>query len=237
MTPELGQEEEPKNKYPYIAIMGVTAAGKTTFAEFLARRINGKLFQELPVEDNPFFTEYYENPTEYALPTQMFLVYEKWLQTKGSRKMGVSGVRRFWQRPVVQEPPIYEDALYAQARLEKNPRQWDWYQNFYEGLVNMNLFPKPDLIVFLHLRLPVMLVRIRERAKKNPERKSELGESEAYWERLRWLQESWVKENPLGLRIVTLDMDRFDFSGYNSGGEALEAAYQELKNRSGGLIK
>jgi len=127
MTAELvkDQEKEAKNRHLYIAVMGVTAAGKTTFAEFLARRINGKLFQELPVEDNPFFTEYYENPTEYALPTQMFLVYEKWLQTKGSRKMGVSGVRRFWQRHVVQEPPIYEDALYAQARLEENPRQWD----------------------------------------------------------------------------------------------------------------
>ena len=80
MTAELvkDQEKEAKNRHLYIAVMGVTAAGKTTFAEFLARRINGKLFQELPVVDNPFFTEYYENPTEYALPTQMFRVYEKW---------------------------------------------------------------------------------------------------------------------------------------------------------------
>lgn len=237
MTTEFGQEKEAEEKHLYIAIMGVTVAGKTTFAKFLSEKLNGRLLEEIPVADNPFFKDYYGNPDDY-FPAQMFFLDAKWRQTLGSKELKTLGVKQILsKRPVVQEPPIYEDALYAQARLEGNPRQWDWYQNFYEGLVNMDSFPKPDLVVFLHLRLPVMLARIRERAKKNPERASELKESEAYWERLRWLHEKWVKENPLGLKIITLDMDRFDFSYYKNDGEALEDAFRELKRQSGGLIK
>ncbi len=230
-------EREAGPKHPYIVVMGVTAAGKTTFAEFLAGRINGKFFPELPVEDNPFFKNYYGNPDDY-FPVQIFFLDANWRQIMGSKELKTPGIKEILvKEPVVQEPGIFEEALYAQARLEEDSVQWGRYQSYYNGLTNVKSFVKPDLTVFLHLRLPVMLDRIKRRATDNPERASELKESEAYWERLRWLHENWVKENPLGLKIITLDMDRFNFSSYNSDGEALEAAYQELKNRSGGLIK
>jgi len=58
-------EHEDEPKHPYIAVMGVTAAGKTTFAKFLSEKSGGKLLEELPVEDNPFFKNYYGNPDNY----------------------------------------------------------------------------------------------------------------------------------------------------------------------------
>lgn len=238
MTPESKKvEKELRQRHLFISVMGVTGAGKTTFAEFLCKKVNGRLFRELPVEDNPLFVKYYENPEDYALLTQMFFVFEKWLQTKGSRKLGVSGVRRFWTWPVIQEPPIYEDALYAQARFGDDPEKWEKYDTFYNGLLSAKLFPKPDLLVYLHLDFPKMLENIRKRAEQDPQRAVELNESENYWRKLWQLHENWVKENPLGLRIVTLDMDKYHFSDYKSKDEALEAAYQELVAQSGGLIK
>jgi deoxyadenosine/deoxycytidine kinase len=238
MTPEFNTaEKELRQRHLFIQVMGVTGAGKTTFAEFLSKRINGKLFQELPVEDNPLFKKYYENPTRFALPMQMFFVYEKWLQTKGSRKMGVSGVRRFKSRPVVQEPPIYEDALYARARFGNNSKTWRKYQDFYQGLISTDRFPKPDLIIYLHLDFLKMLENIRQRAEQDPQRAAELKESKRYWKKLWLLHENWVKENPLGLNIVILDMDKYHFSRYKNKDEALEVACQELVALSEGLIK
>lgn len=217
--------------------MGVTGAGKTTFAKFLSEKLNGRLLEETPVGENPFFKDYYGSPDTY-LPAQIFFLDAKWRQICGDDVSKNPGVKKILiKQDVILEPPIYEDALYAQARLEEKPKEWDWYKEYYSGLIGVDSFPKPDLVVFLRLRLTEMLARIRERANKNPERASELNESAAYWERLRWLHENWVKENPLGLKIVTLDMGRFDFSGYRNDGDALEAAFGELKQRSGSLIK
>lgn len=231
------QEKETKNGHLYTAVMGVTGAGKTTFAKFLSEKLTGRLLEEIPVGENPFFKEYYGSPDTY-LPAQIFFLDTKWRQVCGDKVLRNPGILKILKRQdVIQEPPIYEDALYAQARLEEKPKEWNWYKEYYSGLIGVDSFPKPDLVAFLRLRLPVMLARIRERAEKNPERASELKESEVYWERLRWLHENWIKENPLGLKIVTLDMDRFDFSSYKSDGDALEAAFGELKQRSGGLIK
>jgi deoxyadenosine/deoxycytidine kinase len=231
------QEKETKNGHLYIAVMGVTGAGKTTFAKYLSEKLDSQLLEEIPVRENPFFREYYGSPDTY-LPAQIFFLDMKWRQICGDEVLKNPGIQKILKKQdVILEPPIYEDALYAQARLEEKPKEWNWYKEYYSGLIGVDSFPKPDLVVFLRLRLPAMLSRIAERAKKNPERESELNESAVYWERLRWLHESWVKENPLGLKIVTLDMDRFDFSSYKSDGDALEAAFVELRERSGGLIK
>jgi len=230
-------EHEVEPRHLYIAVMGVTGAGKTTFAKFLSEKLGGQTFEELPVKENPFFEDYYGNPEDY-FPVQIFFLDAKWRQTQGSKELKEIGVKEILaEKPVIQEPPIYEDALYAQARLEESPAQWQRYKEYYEGLVEGNSFPKPDLIVFLRLRLPVILERIRKRAAECPERVGELQESEAYWERLRWLHEEWVRENPLNLKIITLDMDKYDFSYYKDDGDALEAAFAELKQKSGGLIK
>ena len=82
-----------------------------------------------------------------------------------------------------------------------------------------------------------MLRGIEERAQGDPTRKAELQESGDYWKRLWELHEEWVIKNPLCLNIIVLDMDKYNFSRYKNKDEALETAYQELVEKTGGLIK
>jgi deoxyadenosine/deoxycytidine kinase len=160
---------------------------------------------------------------------QMIFLFEKRLQIKGSELLEVVGIKELLKKgPVVSEPPIYADALFGQARLEGSPTEMRQYMDFYEGIISEKNFLKPDLIFYLRLSLPNFFRRIRKRAEKDPERKVELQEKEEYWKRLHDLHEEWVRENPLNLRIITIDGDKFDFSRYKNQGEANTDLLTEL---------
>ncbi|MFH1863362.1 MAG: deoxynucleoside kinase [bacterium] len=234
--PEIEREKE--SPHLFIQLLGVPASGKTTCAKYLGERLGFQVLEEYPVSETPLFDKYYTDPDKWAFPIQTLFLFESWRQVAGGASLGIEGVKeKLKMGSVISEPTIWQNAFYAQARLEGNPKELSWYQDFFNGLVRSDSFPKPDVLIYLKVSFPNMLRGIEERAQRDLTRKTELQESEGYWRRLWGLHEEWVNENPLGLKIITLDMDKYDFSSYNSDGEALEAAFGELKQRSGGLIK
>jgi len=236
MSPE--EEKERTKLHLFIQLLGVPASGKTTLAKYLGERLGAQVLEEYLVSDNSLFEKYYSEPDKWAFPIQTLFLFESWRQVVGGKSLEVEGVAdKLSNNSVVSEPPIWQNAFYAQARLEKNPQELAWYNDLFKGLVGRDSFPKPDILIYLKVSFSKMLRSIKERAQRDLTRKAELQESEGYWKRLWDLHEEWVTGNPLGLNIVILDMDKFALSDYKTRKQALKAAYQELVARSGGLLK
>ncbi len=214
------RKENELKRHLWIQIMGVPASGKTTLGEYISGELGLSYIGETPVKENPFFEKYYKNPEKWSLITQMYYLFEKRRQVIGFESSGEIGVRKLLESgPVVSEPPIFQDGLYARARLEQYPEQMKTYQDFFDGMVNDGR-QNPDLLTYLRLKSPTFLRRLEERAKKDPAREVELKESKVHWRRLWELHEEWIEENPLDLNIIVINGDELDFSKYSDVEEA-----------------
>ncbi len=212
-------ENEPK-RHILIQFMGVPASGKTTLGKHISEQLGFSFVSEVSVDDHPLFKIYYKDSKKWSLPMQMSFLFDKRCQilgAEGSREVGI--IKLLEKGPVVSEPPIYQDGLYAQARLEQFPQEMKQYKIFFEGMVGDD-FPKPDLLVYIRLSFSTFLNRVRERAKRDPARSVELEEREEYWKRLWELHEEWIEENPLDLNIIVINGDELDFSKYDDVEEA-----------------
>ena len=62
-------------KYPYIVVEGPIGSGKSTLAKLLATQFQANMFSE-KAEINPFLPKFYEDMQHYALPTQLFFLFQ-----------------------------------------------------------------------------------------------------------------------------------------------------------------
>ena len=60
----------------FIAIEGPIGAGKTTLTNLLADSFGYETFLEKPSE-NPFLPDFYVNPSQAALATQLFFLFQR----------------------------------------------------------------------------------------------------------------------------------------------------------------
>ena len=60
----------------FIAVEGPIGAGKTTLTNLLADSLNYETFLEQPSE-NPFLPDFYINPSQAALATQLFFLFQR----------------------------------------------------------------------------------------------------------------------------------------------------------------
>ena len=83
-------------RHRFIAIEGPIGAGKTTLARRLAERLDAENVLEQPGE-NPFLSRFYEDMARYALPTQLFFLFQRVRQLEPLAQADLFG------RPVVAD--------------------------------------------------------------------------------------------------------------------------------------
>jgi len=59
-----------------IIVEGNISAGKSTLADKLGKLMNFRVFLE-PTNTNPYLAKFYEEPTKYALPMQIWLLRQR----------------------------------------------------------------------------------------------------------------------------------------------------------------
>ena len=66
----------PLREFRYVVVEGPIGVGKTSLARRLADHAEAQPLLEQP-QDNPFLSRFYEDPSRYALPAQLFFLFQR----------------------------------------------------------------------------------------------------------------------------------------------------------------
>ena len=136
----------------YVVVEGPIGAGKTSLARRLAAAFGSEVLLEEP-EHNPFLERFYQAPRHYALPTQLFFLFQRARQLQALKQGDIF-------RPVrIADFLLEKDELFARLNLEDD--EWRLYEQVY---AHMSLdIPIPDLVIYLQAPVDVLLERVRKR--------------------------------------------------------------------------
>ncbi len=126
-----------------------------------------------PSNENPFLERFYRSPTQYALHTQLYFLFQRVQQLKELRQGDMFSPIR------VADYMLEKDSLFARLVLDED--ELYLYERVYEQL-KLEV-PKPDLIIYLQAPIGVLVKRIRKRGilyERNMERGYLEDLSEAY---------------------------------------------------------
>ncbi|HNU66376.1 MAG: deoxynucleoside kinase [Methylotenera sp.] len=139
-------------RFPYIVVEGPIGSGKTTLARMLADKFPVDYLSE-KAEANPFLPRFYQDAQRYALPTQLFFLFQRANQIKDLSQ------RDMFAKPIVADFFLEKDALFA--RLNLDDEEYALYHNIYTHL--QLKAPKPDLVIYLQTPIDALAERIEER--------------------------------------------------------------------------
>lgn len=141
------------DKYRFIVVEGPIGVGKTTLAKLLAERFNSKTMLE-DAAANPFLAKFYLDPDRYALPTQMFFLFQR------AEQMRELTQNDLLQHATVTDFLLDKDPLFAHLNL--NDEEFKLYREMYRHLQPQT--PKPDLIIYLQASVEALMERIVRRS-------------------------------------------------------------------------
>jgi deoxyguanosine kinase len=140
------------NQYPYIVIEGPIGCGKTTLAKKLAERFPIDYLSE-KADANPFLPRFYQDVPRYALPTQLFFLFQRADQIKELNQ------RDMFAKPIVADFFLEKDPLFA--RLNLDDEEYALYHQIFQHL--QLKVTKPDLVIYLQSPIDALMQRIEER--------------------------------------------------------------------------
>lgn len=182
-------------RYNYITIEGNIGAGKTSLANMLAQDFNGKLILE-QFADNPFLPLFYKNPRQYAFPLELFFLAERYQQLKD-----VSAMQDLFSSFTVTDYLFAKSHLFASINLVEE--EFKLFKRL-SHIIQASL-PEPELLLYLHSPVPVILSNIAKRGR--PYEQDISGE---YLGKIQQVYFDYFKTQATQ-RIVILDVSKINF--------------------------
>ena len=142
----------PFERYRHIVVEGPIGAGKTTLCRRLADLYDAQLVLEEP-ESNPFLERFYKDSARYALPTQLFFLFQRVNQLRDLAQQDL------FTRAVVGDFLIEKDPLFA--RLTLSDDELALYQQIFASLRPQA--PTPDLVIYLQAAPDTLIERVQAR--------------------------------------------------------------------------
>lgn len=141
--------------YKFIAIEGNIGAGKTTLSRMIHEESNCKLILE-QFTDNPFLPFFYEDPTRYSLPVELFFMTERHKQLQ--KELSQS---ELFSEFIVSDYYFIKTLLFAKNNL--NEEEYRLFKRLFNVL--NSTFPEPELIVYLYRSVDNLLANIKNRGR------------------------------------------------------------------------
>ncbi|MGB5080057.1 MAG: deoxynucleoside kinase [Burkholderiales bacterium] len=142
----------PLSKYHYIVVEGPIGVGKTSLARRLAERLQANLVLERP-EQNPFLPRFYEDMARFALPAQLFFLFQRIGQLRELAQLDL------FKRLTVCDFLLEKDPLFA--RLTLSGDELHLYQQIFDALKPQA--PRPGLVIYLQAQPETLIERVRRR--------------------------------------------------------------------------
>jgi len=139
----------------FIVIEGPIGVGKSSLAKKIAKTFNSSVLLEKPAE-NPFLERFYKSPKRFALPTQLFFLFQRVRQLSDLKQEDL------FQPGRIADFMIQKDPLFAQITLDDE--EFRLYQQVYQNLTLGS--PEPDLVIYLQAPVEVLQQRIKKRRVK-----------------------------------------------------------------------
>lgn len=136
----------------FVVVEGPIGVGKTSLAQKLSLAFGSELLLERP-EENPFLERFYQSPKQFALPTQLFFLFQR------ARQMQEWKQRDLFAPTRVADFLLDKDRLFARLNLDNDELRL--YEQVYEQL-KIDL-PAPDLVICLQAPIEVLQERVRRR--------------------------------------------------------------------------
>jgi deoxyguanosine kinase len=141
------------DKYRYIVVEGPIGVGKTTLARAISEASGAALMLEDP-DGNPFLPRFYENADRYALPAQLFFLFQRVDQ------LATLNQADLFKRATVGDFMLEKDPLFARLNLKND--ELKLYEQIYAHLKPQA--PAPDLVIYLQAAADTLIERVRRRA-------------------------------------------------------------------------
>lgn len=140
------------DQYRYIVVEGPIGAGKSSLARRIAEYFGAQPMLELP-QENPFLEKFYRDAARYALPTQMFFLFQRMNQLRDFAQTDLFETR------VVSDFLLDKDPIFAGLTLGDD--ELNLYRQLYEHLRPQ--VATPDLVIYLQAQPETLAERIKKR--------------------------------------------------------------------------
>ena len=145
-------DTEVLNPHRYIVIEGPIGVGKTSLVRKLGDRLGSELLLE-KAEENPFISQFYQNPRQFALSTQLHFLLQRSQQVQNFRQIDL------FKSSYIADFMMEKDRLFAEITLNAN--ELNLYQQIYQHMTVDA--PRPDLVIYLQAPPEVLRARIAKR--------------------------------------------------------------------------
>ena len=202
------------DKFRHLVVEGPIGAGKTSLARRLGARLSADLILEQPAE-NPFLARFYDDMARYALPAQLFFLFQRARMLESLAQPDMFG------RAVVSDFLLDKDPLFARITLSGD--ELGLYQKIYDALAPRS--PAPDLVIYLQAQPATLIERVRRRAAG-----FERGISEEY---LALLAESYARffYHYAAAPVLIVNSENLNFVERDEDFELLVSRMRGMKSR------
>ncbi len=180
-----------------ILVAGNIGAGKTTLTERIGARLGWWTGFE-SVADNPYLPDFYADMRVWSFHLQVFFLGHRADQYLRAAHDSRSAIL---DRSIYEDAHIFARALHHMENL--NERDYQAYRQLFDVVVNG--LPRPDLLIYLKAPVPVLMERIRKRA-----RNIETGVSAEYLTLLDSFYDEWLSVFDL-CPVLTIQTDDLDY--------------------------
>jgi deoxyguanosine kinase len=140
------------DKPRYIVVEGPIGVGKTSLARKLSERLGATLLLEQPME-NPFLARFYGDMARFALPTQLFFLFQR------AKQLEPLAQHDMFSHATVADFLLEKDPLFARITLSGD--ELALYDRIFEALRPQA--PQPDLVIYLQAQPDTLIERVRRR--------------------------------------------------------------------------